>query len=132
MLFRSLVDWAAELLQDCEAIARRLDALDGGEAYQAALAAAQAKLAAPDSLPSARVLQEATGTWRGEVTVMTAALSQASRRALLSMPLPPERALHWAAVAARSLDEQREIEATQQGSFEDFLVDYLSPAGLHP
>jgi glutamate--cysteine ligase len=120
-----LVEWAAELLEGCEPIARRMDAALGGQSYRAALAGARDRLLQPESLPSARVLQEATETWRGEYTPMIAALSQATRRELLARPLPTGRALHWAALADQSLRDQAAIEAAQQGSFDDFVTDYL-------
>jgi glutamate--cysteine ligase len=124
------VEWAAELLEGCEPIARRMDAALGGQAYRSALALAQSRLLQPGSLPSARVLREATETWRGEYTAMIAALSQATRRELQARPLPTERALHWAALADRSLRDQAQVEATQQGSFDDFVKDYLDAGRL--
>ena len=61
-----LVDWAAEVLEACAPIARRLDQVDGdSQAHQRALADAQARLADPAGLPSARVLQAMSRTaWR--------------------------------------------------------------------
>ncbi|MBN8489685.1 MAG: glutamate--cysteine ligase [Burkholderiales bacterium] len=125
-----LVEWAAELLEGCEPIARRLDAALGGQAYRHALATAQSRLMQPETLPSARVLREAGDTWRGEYTAMIAALSQATRRELLARPLSTERRLHWAALADRSLRDQAQVEAQQQGSFEDFVKDYLDAGRL--
>ena len=113
-------------------IAARLDTVWGDGAYGGALAAARAALADPSRLPSARLLDEARTLWRGEFTAMIAAMSQAARRSLLGQPLPIERSLHWAALAARSLQEQDEIEAGDQGRYEDFLAAYLDPARLTP
>ena len=128
----AIEDWLAELLDGLAPIAARLDTVWGDRAYGGALAAARAALADPSRLPSARLLDEARTLWRGEFTAMIAAMSQAARRSLLGQPLPIERSLHWAALAARSLQEQDEIEAGDQGSYEDFLAAYLDPARLTP
>ena len=125
-----LADWAAELLETCAPIARRLDAMDGGDAHQQALAAAQQALQQPATLPSARVLSSlqrfeghdfmAFGQWRSDQV----------RDALLALPLPSEAAARWAAVAEVSWADQRRIEAAETLPFEAFRQQYVAPERL--
>jgi glutamate--cysteine ligase len=125
-----LTDWAAELLEACTPVARALDQALGGEAHQQALAAAQAMVRDPAQLPSARVLQAMRDAHGGEFAAFVGARSEQARQAVLAQPLAAEDATRWAAMAAESLAEQARIEAAQTQSFDDFLADYLSPAGL--
>ena len=125
-----LSDWAAELLEACAGIARRLDALDGGDAHQMALAAAQSALRDPDSLPSARVLAEMRAQHAGEFIAFGQARSDDSRNRLLALPMGELAARDWAAMAAASLAEQARMEAADTLSFEAFRQQYVAPAQL--
>ena len=53
-----LVDWAAQVLQECAPLAAALDASHHSTDYSAALASARATLANPVQTPSARVLEQ--------------------------------------------------------------------------
>ena len=121
-----LVDWAAEVLDGCEAIAQRLDAQLGGQAYAQALAQARQRLDAPETLPSARVLSTMNTQHGGEFAAFVMQRSAQVRERLLALPWSEAQAAHWAALARQSLDDQADIEASQAGRFDDFLVDYLS------
>jgi glutamate--cysteine ligase len=54
----ALVDWAAQVLQECAPLAAALDASHHSTDYSAALASARATLANPVQTPSARVLEQ--------------------------------------------------------------------------
>ena len=125
-----LRDWAAELLEACAPIARRLDLAQGGGAHQQALAAAQASLAEPATLPSARVLDALQRTHAGEFADFVIARSEQARASLLVAPLSEAAAQRWAAVAAASLAEQARLETAETQPFEAFRRDYLSPQRL--
>ncbi len=77
-----LLDWAADILAQCAPIAQALDAAHGSRDYSAALAAAQAGLAAPDTLPSARVLQAMKQDVGGSYTGFVRAQAEQTRQHL--------------------------------------------------
>jgi glutamate--cysteine ligase len=125
-----LVEWGAQLLQQCTPIAAALDQAEGGRAYRDALAAATARLQAPDSTPSARVLQAMVREHGSSHTAFVSAMSRQTRRALLALPYAPAVEEHFAALARESVEEQRRQEAADTLPFEDFRQAYLSPEQL--
>ncbi|MFZ5550844.1 MAG: glutamate--cysteine ligase [Pseudomonadota bacterium] len=126
-----LIDWVAEIVDQCAPIARTLDELHGGSAHRDALGAAQSALAMPATLPSARVIETLRREHGGELVPFVDGRSALAREQLLARPLPDADApARWAAEAAESLAEQARIEAAETQSFEAFLADYLSPARL--
>lgn len=126
----SLVDWAAQVLQQCGVIAELLDAWEGAGLYQQALHAAQVAVREPDRLPSARVVQALTAGAGSSHRELSLALSQQARTQLLAQPWLAEDEALFAAEAAQSLAEQAEIEAADVVPFEQFRADYVSPARL--
>ncbi|HLL18261.1 MAG TPA: glutamate--cysteine ligase, partial [Rubrivivax sp.] len=76
----SLVDWAAEIIEESAPIAAALDAAHGGQAYSQALAAAREALGNPDALPSARVLATMQRDFGGSHIAFTSAQSEATRQ----------------------------------------------------
>jgi glutamate--cysteine ligase len=126
-----LVDWAAEIIEQCSPIARTLDELHGGSAHRDALAVAQHALAVPATLPSARVIEVMQREHEGKFVPFVDARSAQAGEQILARPLPDADApARWAAQAAESLVEQRRMEEAQTQTFEEFLADYLSPARL--
>ncbi|RRD58129.1 glutamate--cysteine ligase [Comamonadaceae bacterium OH2545_COT-014] len=139
-----LMDWAAELLDELAPLADALDAAipaadtaapicpsaapDHGT-HRAALDAARAALAEPASLPSARVL--AAMQAQGHSFAAFAGERSAIARAQL-LACPPDAALHerFAALAAQSVTQQREIEAADDMPFETYRREYTSAARL--
>ena len=125
-----LVDWAAELLAQCGPIASALDDAHGGHAYTEALAEAQASLAAPDTLPSARVLAQMHSDFAGSHITFTRALSEQTRQHLQQLPWTAEQQATFEAEAQASVAAQRAIEAADTVDFETFRQGYLAPEGL--
>jgi glutamate--cysteine ligase len=128
----ALQEWAGELLAECAPIAAALDAARGGRAHADALAAAVAALANPASLPSARILAEIRERHEGSYFRFALAWSARHRSELQDAPLPPDVERRFAAIAAESIAEQREIEAADAVPFEQFRQKYLSPESLVP
>ena len=126
----SLADWGAELLAGCEPIAARLDAVQGGTLHAQALAAARAALAAPQTLPSARVLAAMAERFDNAYVPFVLAQSAQTQRTLLDLPLASEVQARLADMARASIDEQQRIEAADKMPFDAFLADYLSPERL--
>ncbi|WHZ10704.1 MAG: Glutamate--cysteine ligase [Burkholderiaceae bacterium] len=126
----TLADWGAELLAGCEAVAGRLDAVQGGTLHAQALAGARAALAAPQTLPSARVLATMAERFDDAYVPFVLAQSAQTKRSLLERPLANEAQARLAAMARTSIDEQQRIEAADTVPFDAFLADYLSPERL--
>jgi glutamate--cysteine ligase len=126
----TLTDWAAQLLDECAAIADALDAAHGGEAHQAALAAARAALARPASLPSAHVLAAMAADFDNSYVAFVRAQSAQTRERLLALPWSEAQAARYAALAEASVAEQQRIEAGDSLPFEQYRQAYLSPDRL--
>jgi glutamate--cysteine ligase len=126
----TLADWGAQLLEQFTPIAAALDAAEGGEAYRDALALAHARLQAPDSTPSARVLQAMAREHDDSHTAFGVAMSRRTREALLARPYAAAVDEHFAALARESLEEQKRQEAADTLPFEEFRQQYLSPEQL--
>ena len=131
-----LVDWAGELLAQCAAIATSLDAAHGftdpahAHSYAQALAQAQASLAAPDTLPSARVLAQTHSDFAGSHIAFTRALSEQTRSHLHQLPWTADQQVAFEAQARASVAAQSAIETADTVDFETFRQAYLAPEGL--
>ncbi len=125
-----LTDWAGELLDQCQPIAAALDAALGGQAYAQALASAQAGLAQPASLPSARVLQAMQQEFDESYPRFIRQHSVASRELILGLPWTNAQAARYAALAEASVAEQQRIEESDSMLFEQYRLAYLSPERL--
>ncbi|HSD43124.1 MAG TPA: glutamate--cysteine ligase [Burkholderiales bacterium] len=128
----SLSDWGGQLLAECEPLAAALDAAHGGgTAYCDAVAAAVVALRAPDSTPSARVLDAIAREHDKSYLRFVLALSRQHAHRLRDLPLPREVEAHFARLAEESLAEQRRIDAADTVPFETFRQRYLSPEQLN-
>ena len=124
--------WAAELLAQCEPIARALDAADptGGTGYAQALAAARAGVAAPETLPSARVLATLQQGFGGQYTAFMRAQAERVHTSLLALPWTAAQQAAFERMAAASQAERAAIEAADTVDFESYRLAYLSPERL--
>lgn len=122
----SLRDWGDELLAQCVPIAAALDGAHGGSAHRDALAAAAARLHAPDTTPSARVLAAMVQDAGRSHTRFIAAQSQATRQGLLALPYGDEIESRFRELAKQSVLDQRAKEAADTMSFEEFRQQYLA------
>jgi glutamate--cysteine ligase len=119
----SLHDWSLQLMDDMLPVAHWLDSISGGDLYQQALNVQLARVRNPQDLPSARVAR-AIQAQGGSFHRFALAQSEANRDALLARPLNPEQALQMRALAETSLASQKEMEARDVGSFDDFIEAY--------
>ena len=126
----TLMDWAAELLAECQPLARALDAAHGGSEHAAALDAAKAALRAPDTLPSARALATVQQDFGGSYTAFVRAQGEQTRNHLLALPWCDASQAAFEAMAGESVAKRRALEAADTVDFEAFLQAYLSPQGL--
>ncbi|HEX8883636.1 MAG TPA: glutamate--cysteine ligase [Noviherbaspirillum sp.] len=122
--------WGRELLDEMEAVAALLDAQHGGTEHADALRAQRAKLADLDTTPSAQALEAIRR--HGSFAAFGMAQSRLHAENFRSRPLTQEQQQAFAAMAETSLAEQATMEATQSGSFDDFIRQYQdrTPAQL--
>ncbi|MFM7533135.1 MAG: glutamate--cysteine ligase [Rubrivivax sp.] len=127
-----LLEWGAQLLDECSPIAARLDAQQHTDAHVQALALARGRLADPARTPSARALAAITAEHGGCFRHFGRSRSQAVREALLAAPIDPEVTQRLQRAAQESLAEQRRRELADTLPFEDYRVQYLDPLRLSP
>lgn len=125
-----LTEWGLELVDRFGAIAARLDAVHGTTAYGDAVRDARAALAAPDSLPSARVLEAMAREHGNSFISFTRAQSLRTREHLRNLPLAPEVQARFEAMAAQSVKDQKQIEANDSLPFEIYRQQYVSAERL--
>ena len=118
--------WAAELLESMQAVCELLDAGHPQRPYSATLREQQAKLEDVEQTPSARLLRDLRASDQS-FTALVLRLSRAHKEQMLgAFPRNAARWLEFEAEAQESLEAQRAIEASQRGSFEDYLAAYLA------
>ncbi|MBI5718515.1 MAG: glutamate--cysteine ligase [Burkholderiales bacterium] len=127
----TLVEWAEEILDACPPIAAALDAAAGaGHGYSEALAAARAALAAPHTLPSARVLATVQHDFGGSYTAFVRAMAEQTRAGHMALAWNREQQSRHDAMALESLMKRQAIEAADDIDFETWRLAYLDPARL--
>jgi glutamate--cysteine ligase len=126
----TLTAWGEELLAQFGPIAARLDEVHGTSDHADALRAAQALMRDPALLPSARVLATMAQDHGNSFTAFTCAQSLQTKAKLLALPLPASLQSRFEQLSARSLEEQKAIEAADTMPFEAFRQQYVSPERL--
>jgi glutamate--cysteine ligase len=125
-----LTDWGAEIISACRPVAATLDAVHGTTDYADTLRAAEALLADPAMLPSARVL-EAMGRDHGNsFTAFGRAQSELTKAKLLKLPYAGSLNTRMEALARQSTEEQAAMEAADSLPFEAFRQQYIMPERL--
>jgi glutamate--cysteine ligase len=121
----ALRDWARELAEDMRAVAGILDDGESEPAYQASLTPLADAIDDPETTPAAHVLAQMRET--GE-SFQAYALRLSHRHAenFRSRPLDGAQADALAGQAERSLAEQRQTEAGDSLSFDEFLARYFA------
>ena len=125
-----LVDWAAQVLDECVPLATALDATHASGDYSAALANARGLLAQPDQTPSARVLAQMAKAHDNSFTAFTLSQSLQARDVLMDLPWTPEQQARHAAQAEVSLASQKAIEDGDTQPFEEWRQHYMAAQGL--
>lgn len=123
----ALQAWGEALCDAIEQVAVVLDGDDPARPYTAAVEQQRASLADPQRTPSARILAEMAR--QGESFIRFAMrLSKAHAEYFRQLPLSPEQVAAFEAEAAASLEQQRQMEAGDTLSFEEYLARYLAQA----
>jgi glutamate--cysteine ligase len=126
----TLARWGAEIVADCAPVAAALDAAHQTSDYSDALRAAEALLAAPELLPSARVLEVMARDHDDSFIGFTRAQSEHTRAKLLKLPLPGTLQGRMEELARQSVKEQAAVEAADTMPFEEFRLQYTAPERL--
>ena len=122
-----LAEWGAALCEAALAVAEVLDGGDPSRPYQSAVTRQQAALLDPDLTPSARILAELAGKRQSFVS-FAMRISQQHARYFQQLQLSPEREAEFEAAAAESIARQRQLEASDTLSFDEFLRQYFAQA----
>jgi glutamate--cysteine ligase len=125
-----LVEWAAEILEQCRPIALALDAAHGQAKYASALAQAADAIGAPHRLSSARMLDAIERDFEQSYTRFIDAQSGSARRQLMQLAYPSELHERFESMARESVLAQQRIEAADTLGFETYLAQYLAPERL--
>ena len=125
-----LTTWAQQVLAECAPFAAALDATHGTSAYSEALSQAQARVAHPESTPSARVLEQMRRLHGNSFEQFGLTQSLWARDYLLSLPWSDAQQAHFAAMAQASVQAQQALEAADTGTFEEWRQRYMDPAAL--
>jgi len=118
-------EWARELLDSMTGICEMLDHGDPAQPYSQALATQAAKVEDVALTPSARLMTELHA---GESFFDLALRMSAAHKAYFLDLYPPneERLREFGSQAQESLDAQRRIEASDTGTFEEYLKRYFA------
>jgi glutamate--cysteine ligase len=117
--------WARELLDSMAGLCEILDRGDAARPYSQALAAQVAKVEDVALTPSARLMSDLTA---GESFFDLALRMSATHKAYFLDLYPPneERLREYRDEARESLSAQRRIEASDRGTFDEYLARYFS------
>ncbi|MEW5249473.1 glutamate--cysteine ligase [Microbulbifer discodermiae] len=120
-----LSDWAGQLLAEMAPLADLLDQAWDGDNFQRALEAQSAVLRGDAPTPAARILDDLA---RNEQSFFNWAAGKAEqhREFFLQRPLEPSAQAQFAAEAWSSLQRRAQLEAADEGCFEDFLGKYYA------
>ncbi|BAN24580.1 glutamate--cysteine ligase [Caballeronia insecticola] len=119
----SLQQWAEELFDAIEPVARTLDALNGRDDHTRTLAALRPRIADASLTPSARVLQTMREKHQS-FDDFALELSTRHAESFRARPLSAEEERTMEALAAKSLVDQAEVERSDSESFDAFVAAY--------
>jgi glutamate--cysteine ligase len=123
-----MAQWARELLEAMEPLARLLDTAHGTDGYTASLREQLARIEDPELTPSARILREMRE--RGLPFFKVAmGYSEQWARHFRARPLAPATLAEFEEETRRSLQAQRDIEQSDGASFESYLDTFYAQYG---
>jgi glutamate--cysteine ligase len=119
-------EWARELLDSLTGICEILDRGDASRPYSNALATQAAKIEDVALTPSARLMAELRSTGES-FFALALRMSMTHKAYFLDLHAPNEERLkEFAQEAEESITKQRAIEASDRGSFEEYLARYFA------
>jgi glutamate--cysteine ligase len=120
----SLKDWGYTIFEALEPLAQSLDSNRESPLYGPLLARERIKLDHPELTPSAQVLADFQASGQPFTEWMTT-LSQAHMNNLKAFELSVSDESAFKQAVQNSLQKQAEIEASDSGTFEDYLAAFL-------
>ena len=121
-----LAAWAGEILAGVRAVAELIDLAAGNDDYVQAVDHQRRKFADPANTPSARVLAALSESSGGFFELGLEAARRHREYFLSLAPAHPERQAELEAEARDSVRRQREIEASDRLTFDEYLQSYFS------
>ena len=115
---------AHELFDDMQPFAEMLDAAYGGSRYATTMQGLRGRIDHPETTPSAQVL--AATRAHGGFSNFALHLAQQHAQAFQAQPLDAKTTNKFAESVEASLREHQRLDATVQGSFEDFVASYYA------
>jgi glutamate--cysteine ligase len=122
----SMASWAAELLDSMQGICELLDKGHAHRPYSATLKEQLLKLQDVEQTPSARLLCELRNKEQSFAAMALRFSSEHRRHVTTEVPENEARRREFEAQAQESFEAQRRIEASQRGSFDQYLATYLA------
>ena len=115
--------WAAELLEQIAPLAALLDQSHGGDAHSKAVDEQLAKIRDVSLTPSAKVLAS-MAEHKESFAQFSLRQSMAHAEYFRSQPLSPEDQAAFEEKARKSINDQLDIEDTEEGDFDLFVASY--------
>ena len=122
----TLASWANDILDNVSGVAELIDQADGGDSYAQSVRLMRELVDEPMATPSARLLEELR---QADCSFFDYAIAVArSHQDYFSSitPLTAAREDEFKREAVRSAQQQREIEAGDDISFDEYLANYFS------
>jgi glutamate--cysteine ligase len=121
----SLQDWASELCNQMKAVARLLDRANFCENYFSSVKSQIASVFDPELTPSARMLAEMVENDEGFFH-HAQRMSKYHYHYYKTHPLSEDKVAFFEKMASDSLAKQKQIEASDSISFDDYLQNYFT------
>ena len=115
---------AHELFDDMQPFAEMLDAAYGGDRYSATMQNLRTRIDHPDTTPSAQVLTRMRE--QGGLSNYALQLAKQHTAGLQAQALDAPTLARFSASIEASWQKQQQLEAQEQGSFEDFVARYYA------
>ena len=119
-----LKNWALNIFDGMQSVSELLDQHKKGTPYQDSLKHQREKVMDPELTPSARMLDEMRETKEGFYH-FAKRMSEKHNRYFTSLNLSEERNQFFDEAARKSLEKQKEIEASDTLSLDDYLQEYF-------
>nr|MDJ0812671.1 glutamate--cysteine ligase [Woeseiaceae bacterium] len=121
-----LADWGREILDRVRRVAAAIDAVEGSDCYAEAVTGFAAMIEDASLTPSARVLKQVRES--GESFFHYAMSMARSHRDYFASitPMTDQRHDEFLTEAEQSIERQRQIEAADSITFEDYLANYYA------
>lgn len=123
----SVREWGEQIFTEMAEVARLLDAVEKGTPHADALEALAPRLKDPELTPSAQLLAQLQAG-NGSLSDTLLELAQAQADELKAKPMQRSRESLLAQLIDTSHQQQHDIEADDQVSFDEFLRDYFDRA----